>query len=600
PFQVEYYFSDENLPYDEHLLEKCGGVENKPVRIKHICGFPRMRKFKPFTQVVEALRRSAFLEVCSGNTIRRRVPLLPDMLVHSDDSEVEGGEKDEDKDKDNRKKEEKRGLVPPPKRMNQKTQKDTGMLKGSTGFEEFFAEAPLTPEQVKEESGLYDEKKPITERLEIAIHRYKQKRKFWTFAGQVFNRFLKYGGVEAKERQFTGPMDEVLTQNKDKGEVAQLLATHQLDPELDEADTWVVDFEGVAKGFFSSVYPVFTSSVTPRMTREATGILRNFYNYLMYHDVCPEYADSLVAARRICDLADRELPRVRRAGLRLPGAFNVSCSELHNGYWSGMFVGKDNSFIHGRSDWAEDEAVADRELDEEEGLEDGEETTGAPRVCQALGPIQARELTPMGLEVAHVEMPNERTLRFYEMARLNLRTDFKVGRAMQPVGKLHCRPWTPPAFVKYDLPVEEAAKQDLNSSDELLVFLVETDVLRTCFVGMKLDAVVGRMVNGMPFLDQINNTYASFYTYLPNELLSTPWKAPEMTARARELEMTGPDGEIVKRDEVAGKKGENSDQEDPAKVGGGLDTMAADGLLDLTDQDIGEMYRMPGWERVTE
>ncbi|GAB1318913.1 RNA-binding La domain protein [Madurella fahalii] len=61
--QVEFYFSDSNLPGDKFMWESTGGEENKPISLKTICNFKRMHKFQPYTAVVAALRDSTFLEV---------------------------------------------------------------------------------------------------------------------------------------------------------------------------------------------------------------------------------------------------------------------------------------------------------------------------------------------------------------------------------------------------------------------------------------------------------------------------------------------------------------------------------------------------------
>ena len=73
--QVEYYFSDENLPSDEHLLMKTGGSENLPVSLKHICGFKKMRGYKPYRSVVESLKKSEFLDIVDNKYIKRKAPL---------------------------------------------------------------------------------------------------------------------------------------------------------------------------------------------------------------------------------------------------------------------------------------------------------------------------------------------------------------------------------------------------------------------------------------------------------------------------------------------------------------------------------------------
>ncbi|EFX03122.1 RNA-binding la domain containing protein [Grosmannia clavigera kw1407] len=61
--QVHFYFSDSNLPTDKYLWELTGGSENKPVELKKICQFGRMRRFKSYETVVAALASSKFVVV---------------------------------------------------------------------------------------------------------------------------------------------------------------------------------------------------------------------------------------------------------------------------------------------------------------------------------------------------------------------------------------------------------------------------------------------------------------------------------------------------------------------------------------------------------
>ncbi|KAK3985965.1 hypothetical protein QBC44DRAFT_333961 [Cladorrhinum sp. PSN332] len=61
--QVEFYFNDTNLPTDKFMWESTGGEENKPMPLKKICSFKRMRRFQPYSAVVAALRDSTFLDI---------------------------------------------------------------------------------------------------------------------------------------------------------------------------------------------------------------------------------------------------------------------------------------------------------------------------------------------------------------------------------------------------------------------------------------------------------------------------------------------------------------------------------------------------------
>ena len=78
--QVEFYFSDSNLPMDKFLLEKTGGSENNAVPIETLHSFKRMRRFQPLSAVVDALKESDFLEVVNDDTaVRRRNPLTENL-----------------------------------------------------------------------------------------------------------------------------------------------------------------------------------------------------------------------------------------------------------------------------------------------------------------------------------------------------------------------------------------------------------------------------------------------------------------------------------------------------------------------------------------
>ncbi|KAI9739189.1 MAG: hypothetical protein M1834_007402 [Cirrosporium novae-zelandiae] len=74
--QVEFYFSDSNLPMDKFLYGKVGGAENNPVPLEIIHSFKRMRHFQPFSAIVEALKTSTALDLVENDTaVKRKVAL---------------------------------------------------------------------------------------------------------------------------------------------------------------------------------------------------------------------------------------------------------------------------------------------------------------------------------------------------------------------------------------------------------------------------------------------------------------------------------------------------------------------------------------------
>jgi lupus La protein len=81
--QVEFYFSDSNLPSDKFLLETVGGSKNHPVPLTTLHKFKRMQHFKPFEAIVEAMKDSDFLDLVQEDgqppSVRRKEP-LPEAL----------------------------------------------------------------------------------------------------------------------------------------------------------------------------------------------------------------------------------------------------------------------------------------------------------------------------------------------------------------------------------------------------------------------------------------------------------------------------------------------------------------------------------------
>ena len=74
--QVEFYFSDSNLPKDKFLLSKVGGSANHSVPLSVIHSFKRMQRFQPFSAVVEALKSAETVQLTDNDTaVVRKVPL---------------------------------------------------------------------------------------------------------------------------------------------------------------------------------------------------------------------------------------------------------------------------------------------------------------------------------------------------------------------------------------------------------------------------------------------------------------------------------------------------------------------------------------------
>lgn len=61
---------------DNFLLKKVGGSANNPVELSLLHSFKRMRRFQPFSAIVEAMKTSTVLDLVDNDTkVQRKVPL---------------------------------------------------------------------------------------------------------------------------------------------------------------------------------------------------------------------------------------------------------------------------------------------------------------------------------------------------------------------------------------------------------------------------------------------------------------------------------------------------------------------------------------------
>ena len=284
----------------------------------------------------------------------------------------------------------------------------------------------------------------------------------------------------------------------------------------------------------SSEVPEAFDFETQTEVSECTNILRNFYNFLLHHDVCPEYRVEILAARRVCDAAERELLSTHKALRLLPGKFNVAVSTLFGGSYASAYG---------------DEAAW---LDDEDGKIEASGPTHAAASnifkfgVAALGAdddfdddsneaIQRRVLDQeivniqenLGLEIVEVIEPLDDHIDFHA-SKLGL------GKG-QALGKIVCKRYEFASFDYYDLP--SGRKQITPDMTRMYTIWLEEEVLDQCFVDMKIDATVGTLSGGLQFFDRVNAVRCSFYTLLENDLmLATKWREPREITRKEAMQ----------------------------------------------------------------
>lgn len=229
----------------------------------------------------------------------------------------------------------------------------------------------------------------------------------------------------------------------------------------------------------------------------------------MYHSVAPEYTASILAARDICDLAEKELILCRQVSSRLPGKFNMACSTLFGGYYKGM----QDETMTWDAGLASDVGLTDaqalaifnagmekrgtafqKEMRERTKLVKGEflavEVTGivfagTSGVTKPLPKDIEDEITALKEEekrIGESKLPGMDKLPQYNDTGLNA------------LGRLLVKVWVPEGPEE-----QEAVETEL---DEFEIWL-EMEVLQYCFVGMHLEAKMHTMSSGIIWIDSV-------------------------------------------------------------------------------------------------
>lgn len=456
------------------------------------------------------------------------------------------------------------------KKSKKRRPKSQRGLNNPTGFEEYYVDPPITPVEYEEEKNIYDISLPFAQRIEKAVQRFVAKRNLDSTRNNLFTKYLIHGGIEAGPKMFSGGLDTETLETKDAAEIAELRATTFVGADKNDIgkSDHVVDFEACLGSFLAHTLPGQFELHSEEKVQYFVGIIRNFFNYLLHHDVCPDYKDQVYAARTLCDKAEKELWAISQCTPMLPGDFNKSCSEIFGGMYQGM--------------WSENqEWLQGVEVDYEIGIspqharkvfkyalavnaDDGTLRTYSKQLEEkATNIVSVNE--NIGFEVTEIIFATQDIIDFYAQTEC---ADLK------PIGKMKAKTWIIPTSADDDLTEEEetalAAKVPETKYYE---FWVEDEILSRCVVGMKLEATVTELSFGLSYFDALSGVHCSFYQLLPNELMAG-WRAPEKEW----LPMRKEAGRDADFDDIPGEVGEeNKLLDDDTATNGNTDHAAENG-----------------------
>ena len=281
---------------------------------------------------------------------------------------------------------------------------------------------------------------------------------------------------------------------------------------------------------------VYSSYRVPRMfpidnqeqVKEYCAVIRNFLSYMLLHGVCREWTAVIMAAKRICDLAEKELWSIKQATAMLPGDFNISASTLFGGYHEKVRV-IDQS-------WA-----VDADWEEFGSNKKGFSIPEAQRVFMTgvavcgedlpnefdddfLNPLTRISKTQIkSYEVVEIDRATADTIAMYSKTK-NIHGEIGL---LKPLGVLKVKYWEGTKIQEEDASDDEAAEALMHDGVES--FFLEDQILELLSIGLKMQVVIAELSCGFKFIDNITGLYCSFFTYLPNEKM-VYWKEPGRTS----------------------------------------------------------------------
>ncbi|OZJ05494.1 hypothetical protein BZG36_01896 [Bifiguratus adelaidae] len=330
-------------------------------------------------------------------------------------------------------------------------------------------------EEPSDEEATYALTRPLAERVEFAINRYRKNHKFTASQKYIFDDYLRFGGIDVGQKAFQGR-----TTAADHGDVgdedleaAQAGNVRVDDLEAEDEDRYI-SFEEVARLWLGNRFFLESKFISLEQFEQAPKIIKGFLRYLIIRHVAPEYEQDIRKAMAVAERAQMELPACKKTAYRLPGKFNKACSLLYGGDLHGLL--DINPSWLGESDTNSAFSVAAFVGMSEEEAKD----TVKPYVPEEnMGCIES------------IEAATFRVAGFDPPEPINLENADTVPKAPSMI-QLKLKQWQKDTSPNYDVLIEPYIRQDM-------------------YEGMVLNLTLRKLSTGFWYMDRITQVLPSFY-----------------------------------------------------------------------------------------
>jgi hypothetical protein len=234
----------------------------------------------------------------------------------------------------------------------------------------------------------------------------------------------------------------------------------------------------------------------------AADVVENFLNYVLHHDVCPEYADDVHKAKAICQDSVDQISRCFRVTWEGPGDFSIACSAL---------------FDHGKRKVFDPDSISDQYNMPVEHAQRAfyasvavhnflfQKLRGRP-----LNSIEVVDEVKQAFEVVGICEPDEKQTQAY----LGVKNAKGETGKIEPCGKLTLK----------SIEIEDGWDKGSSSGPvpgigEKEEFVLDWTVLQHMTVGMKVKLVICILNIDFKFIKAFTDVRPRYYTFLPQELM---------------------------------------------------------------------------------
>lgn len=265
---------------------------------------------------------------------------------------------------------------------------------------------------------------------------------------------------------------------------------------------------------------------TEEKTKELCGVIRNFLNYVLRHEVCPEFTENILAAREVCVLAEKEHARILKIQCEFPGPFNHCASSLYGKQGKCLTLVSNDS---GNSNSRVQRAGRSVEPEIDQGskwvVRAGLESEGTPAMIEAFNNDAIHIVKTHDeryIEVVKIERVSAEAAEKYSYLSIDCGG---LGK-LTALGKIQVKPWTGPGHFTDDMTDDEDDQSTGQVEPVLETFWVEDALLENVFVGLKVCVDTAELNIGINIIEAAYSMFCSFYVLLDNEKVIDKWKEP--------------------------------------------------------------------------